>query len=240
MSFENLCNVGKCRKLRRTGKIHYLHDIDYENEKRSIKWFFILGVAFLLIWFVYDKPEIVDLSHSVEFFAGILAAAATILAIAFSVAQFIISRIADSYSPYIVRYYHDWRLPKLAFFSLLGTTIVAGVFLGTNIIDEQYKRVLILYTTYSFIASLIYFTNYFFEMLKIIDPMEFVTFVKKTAIRKLEEERYDDFENILLTMGDTILKTQQAKQTRLALRYIAALQILGQLHDEENMNYEYR
>lgn len=235
MSQGSNCNDGKCKKIRK-GIIHRQHDVDVKlDENAKILTVLILGISVALIILVLS-PGGVFLEKSTEFFIAILATSATILSISFGIGQFTISRISDAYSPHIVKIHRDLPMWKASFFALLTTTIISSILVITTLENLDLRKFAIIYDLELFIISLFYFTAYFFMMMKILDPVEFVTVIRKYALNKLEKKSTVEFDNTILSMGDTMLKAVKNDDQRLAQKYVHAMTEISRRVIEEQNN----
>lgn len=190
----------------------------------------ILAVSFTIAYFLYDKPESVDILHSKEFFAGILGASAGILAIAFSLSQYAISRISDTYSPYIIKHHNEDPITKVSFLCFLITTILSGVLLGVELSDIFSHQYLVYFTVIFFIFSLISFAKYFFGMISMLNPIQFASTLRKQSIQYLKNEDFVEFENIITSIGDTAIKSLERFETRICNQYLDELFEIGVIY----------
>lgn len=239
------CETGKCSILRATGDANHSHDGNEvmreirtetleEKSTYTRPFYIIIGFLVLFALFVYVPiQEHVSAINSSEIFTGILTASATIFAISFTVSQFLISRLTDTYSPYLVKIFSQSRIAKTSFFSLLITTVVSMIFLGVDFtsfsnikfLDEYWSgselmRIAVYCTVISFIFSIAVFSKYFILMTVVTDPILFSSEIRNRALSKLREGKFDEFENIMVSIGDIISKSQDNGQTRIANQYI--------------------
>lgn len=198
----------------------------------------IFGIGLVLT----NRLENIDLVHEKEFLGAILTAGAAILAIAFSVSQFIVSRISDIYSPYIVKYHNDSPLTKLAFFSFLITIGISSILLGTDFsfTGKIFHPLIIWYILCIFIASLGFFTKYFFKTMEFINPLNFAEIIKnkiidvmkripynefiKNDISKIYENNFNSFNDLIGSIGDTSIKLLIRNEIRISILYLGTLE----------------
>lgn len=239
------CNDGKCPILRATGDAKHSHDPNVvmrsrefgtlEQNSTYIRPFYVItGFLALFALFVYVPiQEHVSATNSTAIFTGILTAAATIFAISFTVSQFLISRLTDTYSPYLVRIFSQSIVARASFFCLLITTVISMIFLGvdfttfTNVefLDvtwsgEDLMRIAVYCTVVLFMFSILIFSKYFILMTVVTDPILFSSEIRNLALRRLERGDFDEFQNIMISIGDIISKSQDNGQTRVANQYI--------------------
>lgn len=246
LSVEIHCNDGKC-PLVRSGNANHSHDslanftneeIDEKNPSSSEYSIFTI-VIFILVPFslivYYPIQTHVSIANTAMFFSGILTASATIFAISFTVSHFLISRMADSYSPYVIKLYRDSQTGMASFFGLLVTTILSAIFLGVNFSSysavifgipysgEEIAKLTVWFSFTFFMGSILIFSKHFILMMDVIDPIRFSFLIKKLALKRLSRGEFTEFNNIIISIGDIVTKSEDNGQTRVANHYVQQL-----------------
>lgn len=184
----------------------------------------IVGVSIIIALFIYQNPQSVDTGNGTIFFAAILTASATILAITFSLSQYLVSRVGDLYSPYIISYYRDLPLTRITFISFVCTTIFSAILLGGNLEPLFFYQSLVWLTLVSFIFSIGFFARFFVMIITTVDPIEFATEIKIIANKYLEKNKKIDFQNVITSIGDTAIKSLERHEVRICSEYVDVLQ----------------
>lgn len=183
--------------------------------------FIIFAVSVIVALVIYQKPESVDTINGKMFFGSILAASATILAISFSLSQYLVTRIGDLYSPYIIRYYRDSKITRITFISFVCTVIFSAILLGGKFEEGMLYSGLVWITLIIFVFSISFFSRFFIMIITTVNPIEFASEIRKIAKDSIEEKT--NFQNVITSIGDTIAKSIERHEVRIAQEYIRVL-----------------
>jgi hypothetical protein len=161
-----------------------------------------LGNSTLPVLNVVPRGYSIKLTDILPSIAAILG---TIFAIAFAFSQFVVPRIAENYSPRMVKYFRsDWRY-RCAYSTLfLSVVTVSSLLLVARFPDSSLETGIAVGVMIAFAVVLVFFLVYYNHIYNIIDPESFYNWVAnriRSSIGDLEI-----VEDGSRALGDSALK----------------------------------
>ena len=144
---------------------------------------------------------------------------AAILAIVFSISLLAVQIVSDKYTPRVLEYFKKNRLTKLTLFSFLLTIVFCILFLGISDCNQS------VYTIgfALFLVCCCVFVEYFYEMLRIINPIELANLLRNECLKNVKKQDKEGTENVIDSLGDIAIKTIQRNEETVTKKYIQTL-----------------
>ncbi len=157
---------------------------------------------------------------------------AGLLAIVFSVSLFNIQIISEKYTPSILEYYSKDERMKNLLFTCLATVLIAVSFLYTyNFLTDVTNLSLLILLLGCFMLSISRFVDYFFWILKIINPIKLSDELKKDCKKYVEQKNEKELHLKIASLGDVAIKAIRLREESTVEKYINTL--------NEILEYEY-
>ena len=144
---------------------------------------------------------------------------AAILAIVFSISLLAVQIVSDKYTPRVLEYFKKNRLTKLTLFSFLLTIVFCIFFLGISDCNQSVYAI----GFALFLVCCCVFVEYFYEMLRIINPIELANLLRNECLKNVKKQDKEGTENVIDSLGDIAIKTIQRNEETVTKKYIQTL-----------------
>ena len=144
---------------------------------------------------------------------------AAILAIVFSISLLSVQIVSDKYTPRVLEYFKKNRHTKLTLFSFLLTIVFCILFLGISDCNQSVYAI----GFALFLVCCCVFVKYFYEMLRIINPIELANLLRNESLKNVKKQNKEGTENAIDSLGDIAIKTIQRNEETVTKKYIQTL-----------------
>jgi len=192
-----------------------IFSMDEENPKR-IYIFHILMMGVILT----ASSAIFSIQNKVPLdFAQLAAILASLLAIIFAISLVAVQILANNYSPRILNIYTENYCVILTVVGFLGSILVLIIYSRISY-PSQFLQAICFGV---FFLCTYVFLNYFYEILKIIDPIKLAEIIKIYGNRAIVSKNYSKGEMYISAVGDITLKTVKRNEELVAEKYLEVL-----------------
>ncbi len=124
---------------------------------------------------------------------GILAAAAAIVAVAFTVTQLLMENVSQKYTPKIHEFLLEYVNPNRPFFILITVIgICARLVLFIDLLEPAIFLLVISLLVDTFLVGLLLFTQNYYDLFKVINPLSLIDLMSDKVIKNLEGDNNEN------------------------------------------------